>query len=248
MTTETVDVEDISSAKAAGRAIREHGPYQVDIGDKDLSFQSRIIADPIVTGAQLLDLVGAVPPHEHQVFQILTSGALEGLRMEEACDLRQSGAERFIVFRSDRAFRLELNGRVLDWGTDHITGATLKKLARMDAEATEVWLDYAGGEDRVVGDDEAVTLQGTGVERFVTKLLRITIIVNARPKEVFKRQLTFLEVVQLAHAGAQEQGNTVYTVTYLGGPPQNPEGTLVEGQSVWVKNGMRFNVTATDKS
>ena len=37
-------------------------------------------------------------------------------------------------------------------------------------------------------------------------------------------------------------------ITYRRGPKQNPEGTLVEGGTVKVKDGMIFNVTPTDKS
>jgi hypothetical protein len=37
-------------------------------------------------------------------------------------------------------------------------------------------------------------------------------------------------------------------VSYEDGPRKNPQGSLTEGQTVFVKNWMIFNVTATDKS
>jgi Multiubiquitin len=40
----------------------------------------------------------------------------------------------------------------------------------------------------------------------------------------------------------------MFTVTYRRGEGNKPEGTLVEGETVKVKEGMIFNVTATDKS
>ena len=40
----------------------------------------------------------------------------------------------------------------------------------------------------------------------------------------------------------------VFTITYRKGHGHKPEGTLLEGQTVKVKEGMIFNVTATDKS
>lgn len=40
----------------------------------------------------------------------------------------------------------------------------------------------------------------------------------------------------------------IYTVTYRKGDGHKPEGTLTEGERVKVKDGMIFNVTATDKS
>jgi hypothetical protein len=77
----------------------------------------------------------------------------------------------------------------------------------------------------------------------------LTIVVNGREKEVGERELTFTELVGLAFNGMPATGNnTIYTITYRRGDGSKPEGTLVEGESVKVKDGMIFNVTATDKS
>ena len=76
--------------------------------------------------------------------------------------------------------------------------------------------------------------------------LRFDIIVNGQPRTVTKRRITFSEVVELA--GHQSGVNIVHTVTYRRGPRANPEGTMVRGDSVKVKDRMVFNVTSTDKS
>ncbi len=75
-----------------------------------------------------------------------------------------------------------------------------------------------------------------------------TIIVNAEEKQVTGKELTFDQVVQLAFPGEPQGGNRLYTVTYRRGEGNKPEGTLVKGESVKLKKGMIFNVTATDKS
>lgn len=73
----------------------------------------------------------------------------------------------------------------------------------------------------------------------------VTIIVNGREKKVAKDDISFTEVVALS--GLPSNPNTIFTVTYRRGQG-NKEGTLVEGETVKVKEGMIFNVTATDKS
>ena len=74
------------------------------------------------------------------------------------------------------------------------------------------------------------------------------IIVNGRKKEVAASSLSYDDVVNLAFDNQPPRGeNVVITVTYSKGP-HNSSGTLVAGQSVEVKSGMVFNVTATDRS
>lgn len=75
-----------------------------------------------------------------------------------------------------------------------------------------------------------------------------TIVVNAEQKTVTTRELTFEQIVQLAFPNNPQGGNWLFTVTYRKGEGNKPEGTLVKGESVKLKNGMVFNVTATDKS
>jgi hypothetical protein len=75
-----------------------------------------------------------------------------------------------------------------------------------------------------------------------------TIIVNGREKVVASKELTFDQVVALAYDNPPSGPNWVFTVTYRRGHGQKPEGSLVEGGTVKVKEGMIFNVTATDKS
>jgi hypothetical protein len=40
----------------------------------------------------------------------------------------------------------------------------------------------------------------------------------------------------------------VYTVAYEDGPKQNPEGSMLKGAIVFVKDKMIFHATATDRS
>lgn len=75
-----------------------------------------------------------------------------------------------------------------------------------------------------------------------------TIIVNATPKIVEGRDLSFIEVVHLEFPTATIQGNIIYTVTYKKGPDSHKEGSMDIGDIVKLKKGMVFNVSATDKS
>lgn len=75
-----------------------------------------------------------------------------------------------------------------------------------------------------------------------------TIVVNGREKEVSQKEISFNEVVTLAFGSAPGGDNIIFTVTYKRGHGDKPEGTLVEGDSVKIKDGMIFNVTRTDKS
>jgi hypothetical protein len=74
------------------------------------------------------------------------------------------------------------------------------------------------------------------------------IIVNGRQKVVSVRELSFSDIIALAFDNPPTGPNIVFTVTYKRGEGNKPEGTLVEGETVKIKDGMIFNVTATDKS
>ena len=74
------------------------------------------------------------------------------------------------------------------------------------------------------------------------------IIVNGRKKVVTEGVLSFNEIVALAFDPVPTGPNILFTISYEHGPHANPEGTLMERGTVKVKDGMIFNVTATDKS
>lgn len=76
----------------------------------------------------------------------------------------------------------------------------------------------------------------------------ITIIVNGREKVVPKTDYSFSQIVGLAYDTPQNGDNVTFTLTFRRGHGNKPEGTLTEGETVKLKDGMIFNVTATDKS
>jgi hypothetical protein len=76
-----------------------------------------------------------------------------------------------------------------------------------------------------------------------------TVIVNGRKKQVKTEYLSFDDVVNLRFDNNPPQGdNWVFTITYRNGPRENPKGSLTRGNKVKIKDGMIFDVTATDKS
>ncbi|MBT7486468.1 MAG: hypothetical protein HN578_08395 [Rhodospirillales bacterium] len=76
----------------------------------------------------------------------------------------------------------------------------------------------------------------------------VMIIVNGRENTVSKADLTSDQLVKLAFDDPPTGEFICFTITYRKGQGNKPEGTLAEGEIVKVKDGMIFNVTATDKS
>jgi hypothetical protein len=77
---------------------------------------------------------------------------------------------------------------------------------------------------------------------------QVTIIINGRPKTWTKDEISYAEVVALAALPLPPGEDPGFTVTYRNGQGNKPEGTLTEGHSVKVKDGMIFNVTPTNRS
>jgi hypothetical protein len=75
-----------------------------------------------------------------------------------------------------------------------------------------------------------------------------TIIINGREKVVTEKELSFTQIVAIAFDNPPTGEYIVFTITYRRGHGNKPEGTLVDGEKVKIKEGMVFNVTATDKS
>jgi Multiubiquitin len=129
-------------------------------------------------------------------------------------------------------------------------GDALYKLGHVQA-GFDLFREVKGDkEDAIVeNDDEPLHLRED--EHFHSgpaQPRKFTIIVNGQKKVVTKKIVTFDEIVKLAFPSPLPGTNILYTVSYEDGPRVNPQGSLKEGQSVKVKNGMIFNVTATDKS
>lgn len=78
---------------------------------------------------------------------------------------------------------------------------------------------------------------------------QITIYVNGTPKQVEKKdKLAYDEVVNLAFDNPPTGDDILITITYHKGDNQKPEGSLVPGGTVKPKEGMEFDVTATNRS
>jgi hypothetical protein len=76
----------------------------------------------------------------------------------------------------------------------------------------------------------------------------ITIIVEGTPHEWTKKEITYAEVVTLEVPDYPSHPEITYSVKYKNGHGNKPEGILVPGASVKVKEGMKFSVSETGQS
>lgn len=125
-------------------------------------------------------------------------------------------------------------------------GRTIRELFGVDVESRLV-RDFESPVDEPVGLNDSAMF-GDGPVFFTRQAISVVIIVNGKRRRVTGPQLAFEELIQLAFDPPPTGEFICFTVTYRGGPCSNPEGSLLEGQSVTITEGMVFNVTATDKS
>lgn len=165
-----ISMDDVGEA---GRPVRPQGRYPVQFGDAQLNYRPGVVGEAEPTGRQLLEAAGAHPAIEHLVFHVVKDG-LDEVELEETVDVRIGGAEKFLIFRSDRSFEFELDGTRYPWGAPTITGLALKRLAGVDPVRYGVWQEIKGSDDKKIEDGASADLTPPGVERFFTGIIKTT--------------------------------------------------------------------------
>jgi hypothetical protein len=128
------------------------------------------------------------------------------------------------------------------------TGAALYALGNVKA-GMELFREVTGDREDPEMDNGPEVVHLKQDEHFHSGPPKVyQIIVNGRKKEVSTKTLTFSQVVALAFNPVPSGPNVQFSVTYRKGPKQNHEGTMTEGETVRIKDGMIFDVTETNKS
>lgn len=202
--------------------------------------------DQFKTGAELKQLAGM--PLDTELFLSISKPYQDELiENEKQVNLARPETEYFFV---KEKLQFSINGKSFTWYKQYIRGFQIRELGNIPPE-DDIFLDIKGGwQDDQILDDEVVDLARPGKEKFFSKPrpTEITIIVNARPHLWKEVEISFEQLVVLAFGSFDNNPNKGYTVTYSRGWEPKPEGTMVKGSIVRVKNKMIFDVTATDKS
>jgi hypothetical protein len=167
----SISMDDVGEA---GRPVPPQGRYPVQFGDPQLNYRPGVVDEAEPTGRQLLEAAGTHPVIEYLVFHVLKDGLLDEVELEETVDVRAGGPEKFLIFRSDRSFEFELDGRRYPWGAPTITGLALKRLAGVDPLRYGVWQEIPGSDDKKIEDGASAHLTPPGVERFFTGIIKTT--------------------------------------------------------------------------
>lgn len=202
--------------------------------------------EQFITGKQLKELRGLSLDCE-LFLDIVEPWKDDAILNDETVDLARPGIEQFYI---KQKLKYSINAENFETDKQYIKGSQIRKQGKIPDDFLIYLSNKKPWEDDLITNDEIVDLARPGKEKFYSKqeVNEFVIIVNGREKQWCEKTITFQQVVALAFGNYQDNPNTVYTVTYAKGPQQNPEGSMVKGDKVFVINKMVFNVTATNKS
>ncbi len=224
----------------------EGGVFAAQIGNANFQFHSVTFDDQKVTGGQIAEAAHAHPVENFVILAQLPSFELETLRPQETTDLAK--VSRFFVIEGDGTDKFVVDGLSLEWPKKTLTGAAIKTLVGKDGENVELILEREDQPDKVIANDEEVNIGGRGVEKFKTHKVGVTIFVEGTPHPWNGPKISYAEVVTLEFPDYPQHPEILYSVSYTNGPPNKPEGDLVKGDTVHVKDRMNFHVSPTGES
>lgn len=205
------------------------------------------VRDPVLSGRQIRTAADLHPASDYLLIQLVGRGS-RSIGLDEDVDLRDGKAVEFRAFEGDRTYNFTIDELGQEWGASTISESDLRRLAGITPEH-ELLLD--SDRDAPIADGQLIALDSAGTERIVSRKRgpkTVTIIVNAREKIVTKGELSFDDIIRLAFDNPPSGPQVAFTVTYRKGPADKPEGSLIQGATVQVREGMVFNARFTDKS
>lgn len=202
--------------------------------------------EQFITGKQLKELRGLTLDCE-LFLDIVEPWKDDAILNDETVDLARPGIEQFYI---KQKLKYSIDGKNFETDKQYIKGAQIRSQGNIDDDY-QIFLDNKEPyEDDLIENDQIIDLARPGKEKFYSKEkpFSIELIVNLKPKPWTEKTIAFEQVITLAYGNYDSNPGKGYTVTFDRGPHQNPEGSMVKGQSVFVKHKMIFNVKQTDKS
>lgn len=207
--------------------------WTINVLDENFNQRNFSFDDPKVTGRQIAHEAGFRPVDEVIVLQQLKDSSMEEVRLEELVDLTTVGTERFFIMTADRTYRFVVDGLRLEWPRETLTGEAIRKLVGRD-DQFEVIQELEDAPDRVIEEDELVSLQGGGSEKFKTRraIRLITVFYGEQPHEIPRGVYT---TEQLREEFKVEDGYVLDLIAEDGSFEE-----LKPGYKLRLKNGMKF--------
>jgi len=125
------------------------------------------------------------------------------------------------------------------------TGEALYKLGGI-ANHQELFREVGGDHEDAPVPRDGIVIRLKQDEHFYSQKL-FKILVNGDEHEIDEKDISYAQVIEL-YLGSRGKPSTEYLVKYSHGPVENHRGTLAPGQTVKVKNDMRFRVAGTGES
>lgn len=196
-----------------------------------------------LTGQQLKELAGISPDIELYL-SLRRPYQDEVITNEHLVDISRPEMEYFYTKRS---LKFIINGHTFNWNKPYITAEELRSFGKVDPELD---LFNIQALDQPLANRARIDLEQLKSVEFISKKREFnhTLIINGRSKTWKEDLISFDQVIVAAFGKIDQSMTRAYTVTYSRGVESKPEGIMVKGNEIRVKDKMIFNVTATDKS
>ena len=180
MTLENVAIDDSD--------VRHGGEHKVEIFNESFERQVLRFDRDHVTGREMIHKLGYRPVEDFIVLHWHHNGAIEDVGLDEPIDLSKRGESDFFVNKASETFNALINDARATWTQQVVTGETLKRLARVSIDSTDLFLVRPGTPEKKIEDEDKVDLGHHGVEHFRTRPARIVeITVNVKYKVKIER-------------------------------------------------------------
>lgn len=206
-------------------------------------------ANSIIKGKEVLKIAGLEPVEDYELLIKINEKGFEPIQLSEEVDLESPGIEGFkaipykamFIIIDDNQFEVEecfmTPNEILSLADINSDRYYLKEIRQNNVEVS--YKEDIEHKVALTKKSKFISCENEEVQY---------VIVNAREKAWSKNEISFEEVVILQYGSIATNSNVIYTINYKRGVHSKPEGSMIRGEVISVKNKMIFNVTQTNKS
>lgn len=209
--------------------------------------------NPEATAREILERIGE-DPNIQALIRIAPDGTRHILALDEETDLRRPGIEEFTFASSRRIFNIYVDETPIEFDKPDPTGLEILQSVGKHPSQYALTQIIVSEEDQFISAQEKADLARKGIEKFTSVpwdevKKEVTITINGQQHIVPKGKISYERLLSLAFDDNPPSGpNIRISITYSQGAEEQPDGSVRVGQSVKVKNGMIFDVSATNQS